>query len=147
MPNRLSGAEFKRIYDKVPRLCVEVCLLVDGGIVLSKRAIKPEFGKWHTPGGTFLKGESLTEAVRRVALSELGIKVKVGPLLGAIEYRIKGYKTQPIGLAYLVRPAARKVVFKHDFQSSEVRVFRRLPPGTVRDQAKFLRAHFPFGAK
>ncbi len=144
---RLSNAEFWRIYAKVPRLCVEVCILMDGGVVLTKRAIEPELGNWHIPGGTYLKGESLEGAVRRVAKAETGLDVEVVRLLGAIEYHIDAYKAQPIGLAYLVRPRGRKREMKTDFQASVARVFRRVPPRTVRDQAKFLRRHFPFAAK
>ena len=147
MSPRLSEAEFRRIYAKVPRLCVEVCILMDGGVVLTKRAIEPELGKWHIPGGTFLRGESLADAVRRVAKAETGLDVEIVRLLGAIEYHIKYYEAQPVGLAYLVRPRGRNRTFRTDFQASEARVFRRVPPRTVRDQAKFLRRHFPFGAK
>lgn len=144
-PHRLTNAEFNRIYAKVPRLCVEVCIQMDGGVVLTKRAIEPERGRWHIPGGTYLKGETLASAVRRIARAETGLDVEVVRLLGVIEYNIEGYEAQPIGLAYLVRPRGRKREMKTDFQASEARVFSRVPPNTVRDQSQFLRRHFPFG--
>jgi len=145
MPKKLSKKEFERIYAKVPRLCVEVCILISGGVVLTKRAIEPELGKWHIPGGTYLKGESLTQAVRRIAKAETGLEVTVDRLLGVIEYHIKEYRTQPVGLAYLVRPRRKRISLKTDFQANEIRIYAQVPAGTVQDQARFLRRHFPFG--
>ena len=77
MVKKLPYKTFKAIYSKVPRLCVEVVLLTQGGVILTKRSIPPEQGKWHIPGGTVLKNENLEQAVKRVALEELGVKITV----------------------------------------------------------------------
>src|SRR6185295_8718349 len=64
---RLAKKEFDAIYSLVPRLTVEVVVQTDAGIVLTRRAIEPAKGKWHIPGGTVFKGETLRQAVKRVA--------------------------------------------------------------------------------
>ncbi len=45
----LPFEEFQEIYSKVPRLCVEVVLRSDEGIMLTKRTINPWKGMWHFP--------------------------------------------------------------------------------------------------
>ena len=82
---RLPFEEFKSIYSKVPRLCVDLIVQKDNGIVLIKRAIEPSLGKWHFPGGTVLLGESLEDTIHRIAKEELNIKVSIEKLLGYME--------------------------------------------------------------
>lgn len=63
-PKRLPSKEFKYLYGKVPRLCVDVVIQSKDGVVLSKRDIPPAKGMWHIPGGTVLFGESLEKAAK-----------------------------------------------------------------------------------
>ncbi|MFH0805336.1 MAG: NUDIX domain-containing protein, partial [Patescibacteria group bacterium] len=65
---KLPFSEFKSIYSRVPRLCVEIMVKTNNGVLLLKRNIDPEKGKWHLPGGTVLKGERLEDTVKRVAM-------------------------------------------------------------------------------
>ena len=84
---RLSLKEFNKVYSKVPRLAVDLFIrkAPDYGILLTKRAITPFKGMWHFPGGTVLKEETIKQALKRIAKEELGIKVKIGKLLGYYE--------------------------------------------------------------
>lgn len=83
----LSKQEFKAIYSKVPRLTVEIIVRdATGAVYMTQRSIKPCEGKWHLPGGTVQFGESLIDAVRRVAERELSIQVKHASNCGIIEY-------------------------------------------------------------
>ena len=50
-PNRLPQEKYDEIYSKVPRICVEVVIRNEKGILLTKRAIPSSEGKWHFPGG------------------------------------------------------------------------------------------------
>src|SRR5687768_1353542 len=81
-----STEEFGFIYSRVPRLTVEVILVIEGGVVLVERQEPSWYGLWHIPGGTVFYKERLVDAVKRVAQEELGIDVQVGELLGYIEY-------------------------------------------------------------
>lgn len=100
----LTQEEFDTIYAKVPRLTVELILRSDAGVLLTKRTIEPCIGKWHLPGGTVYYGESIDDAVKRIAQKELGINVKAAKQIGIIEYPdhvASGYG-DPRGIAHLI---------------------------------------------
>ena len=83
----LSQNEFNRIYSKVPRLTVEIIITNKlDKLYLTQRSIEPCIGQWHLPGGTVRFGESLLEAVKRIASRELGISVLRTSNVGYIEY-------------------------------------------------------------
>ena len=136
----LPKATFDSIYGTVPRLTVEVIVRLDGGVVLTKRAIEPCLGQWHLPGGTVRFGESLEQAVRRVAYDELGIGVEPGKLLGYIEYPqmlADGYRGWPVGIAFeAVRVSGQ---LRGSDQGEEVASFTELPDNVIAEQAAFLR--------
>lgn len=136
---RLPFKQFKQIYSTVPRLCVEVILLnKDKELLLIRRTIKPHSGKWHTPGGTVLRGESLTDTVKRVAHEELGIKVKVGKQLGIIEYEsLKYHYSQDISVAFLVEQVGSQT-FDLDGHADKFGWFKKIPTNTIPEQKRFL---------
>jgi ADP-ribose pyrophosphatase YjhB (NUDIX family) len=138
----LSPAEFDSIYRRVPRLTVEIVLVVDGGVVLTRRSIEPCRGQWHLPGGTVRFAEPLRDAVVRVARGELGVGVSVGQLLGYIEYPLMlrgGYDGWPVGIAFETRVVEGALVAAD--QADEVGVFRSVPPDTIAEQDVFLRRY------
>jgi ADP-ribose pyrophosphatase YjhB (NUDIX family) len=136
-PRFLPPAEFKRIYSRVPRLCVEVVMIGRDGLVLTKRSIPPCVGQWHFPGGTVLMGETLERTVRRVAKAETGVEVKIVRMLGVIEYAFKGYYSRPVGVAFLVRPLASR--YRTDRKdASVIRAFKTPPRDMIAKQRAFL---------
>lgn len=110
----------------------------DRGVVLTLRDIPPNEGAWHIPGGTVLFGEPLVEAVKRVALDELGLEVVVGELLGYIEYpsHYENGLDSPVGLAF----RAEALVANGDAPElpDGSNWFARLPPGLYDEQRDFL---------
>lgn len=134
---KLPFKEFKKIYSRVPRLCVEVIVKTKTGIVLTKRNIPPAKGSWHIPGGTILKGETLEQAVKRKASEELGLKVNVKKNLGVIEYSFKKYFSQPIGIAFLVEIVSGQLRLNKD--DSDIRIFKKLPKNIIKEQKVFLK--------
>jgi ADP-ribose pyrophosphatase YjhB (NUDIX family) len=134
---KIPFAEFKKIYSRVPRLCVEVVLIRDDSLLLIRRTIPPAIGFWHTPGGTVLKGEDLHKAVKRVAAEELGIKIEILKFIGVIEYKsyINHY-SQDISLAFLVKTDNKKE-FKLDGHADKYAFFSSLPKNTILDQKEF----------
>jgi ADP-ribose pyrophosphatase YjhB (NUDIX family) len=104
MRDPLPQAEFDWIFARVPRLTVELVITVGTrSVLLALRDFGPCKGLWHLPGGTVRFGEPLIDAAKRVARDELGVRVKVGEMLGYIEY--PSHYNQgldcPVGLAFL----------------------------------------------
>ena len=64
---------------------VGAVVLVDGRVVLVKRAHEPLAGEWNLPGGAVETGETLEEACAREVLEETGLVVRVGPLIEALD--------------------------------------------------------------
>ena len=79
----------------------------DGRIVLLKRSIEPQKGKWVMPGGYVDRGETVTAAAAaRETMEECGIRVKIGDLVGVYSY--------PGRIAVVV-------VYRAEYQSGELR--------------------------
>lgn len=122
MTHPLSQTEFDAIYSRVPRLCVDIVMVEPDGVVLTKRSIEPGRGLWHLPGGTLRFGETLVEAVRRVALDETGVEVECLQQLGVVEYVFANYAHWPVGVAYLAQPINRN--YHCDETATDVRAFQ-----------------------
>ena len=84
-----------------PVLCVGAVVVLDGGVVLVRRARPPGAGEWTLPGGRVELGEPLDAAVRREMREELGLEVEVGPVLEIFE-RIDRDDTGAIRFHYVV---------------------------------------------
>ncbi len=82
----LSKREWNSIFSKVPRVTVDVVAKDRRGVLLVKRAIRPDIGKWHLPGRTVNFKEKLLDAAKRVAREETGLQVRVKKTFGC--YRI-----------------------------------------------------------
>jgi ADP-ribose pyrophosphatase YjhB (NUDIX family) len=142
-PGWLPKAEFDAIFSRVPRLCVEVVIAApERGVLLMLRDIPPNVGAWHIPGGTVMFGERLTDAVRRVALDELGLEVSVGDLLGYIEYpsHYENGLDSPVGIAFATTPAAGVT----GDPPEGCAWFTSLPAGLYPEQAEFLARRLGF---
>ena len=138
----LSPEEFRSIYSRVPRLCVEVVLKSPKGLVLAKRGHKSWGGQWHIPGGTVLMGESLVEAAKRIAKRELGVTIEVHETMGYIEYPSEQKEVgfgQSVGVALLCTTDAQE--FSTSEESPEVRAFVELPEPMIAEHRAFLESH------
>jgi hypothetical protein len=52
-PGWLPKDEYRAIYRRVPRLCVEIVIWTpEQGVLLTRREILPNVGAWHIPDGT-----------------------------------------------------------------------------------------------
>lgn len=135
----LPKAEFDAIYGRVPRLAVDLIVRTPNGAILIKRGIEPCKGQWHTPGGTVMFGESLTDAAHRIAQKELGIKINLGKLIGYFEYpemAADGYKGWPVSIVFEATIAGGEP--QGSDQGEEINYFTSTPKNTIADQAKFL---------
>jgi ADP-ribose pyrophosphatase YjhB (NUDIX family) len=138
----LPKEEFYAIFSKVPRLCVEVVIRDPSGkgILLTKRSIYPRIGEWHFPGGTVLFGETFEEAVKRVALDELGVDVRVGKMLGQITYaqmHKDGYEGWAISIPFEAAIVGGEL--RGSEQGEEFKFWEEVPKPTIADTIPFLR--------
>jgi ADP-ribose pyrophosphatase YjhB (NUDIX family) len=85
-PSRLvcEGCDFVFYLD--PKLVACSVVEVKDKIVLLKRAIEPEKGKWVVPGGYVDRGEEVEAATLRETKEECGIDIRIKNLLGVYSY-------------------------------------------------------------
>lgn len=73
---------FQTIQQSVPIACVDLIILRKNSeniieTLLIKRKIYPEIGKWCLIGGRIIKGERVSDTIRRQAKIELGVSVDI----------------------------------------------------------------------
>jgi ADP-ribose pyrophosphatase YjhB (NUDIX family) len=111
-----SGCGF--IHFPGPKL-VAGCLLIDRGrVLLLRRGIEPQIGKWTFPGGYVDLGESPAEAALRETREEVGMRVELGRVLG-----VYSDPAHPIAavVAYLAKPGIEEASVTDE--ATEVRYF------------------------
>lgn len=142
MKKPFSPEEFKEIYSRVPRLCVDLIIKISGkGIVLSLRSINPYKGKWHFPGGTIFNREKIVDAIKRVAKEEAGISVKINKLLGYIEYpnEIKNGRDFGYTISVVFLCSSAETNLKPNEEASDIKIFKELPRNLIKEQSGFLK--------
>lgn len=80
--DRLTG---DRGYPDRPVVGVGAVVLVEGRVVLVKRAHAPLQGEWNLPGGGVELGETLEAACAREVLEETGLEVRVGAVIDVFD--------------------------------------------------------------
>ena len=136
----LSKKKFKSIYTKVPRLCVELVIIKNGKILLTKRSIPPLKGFWHIPGKGVLFREKIKESIARTAKKELGIKVYQEKFLGYAESLKDGFR-HGVSLIFKCK-IDKNQKLKTLEGASEFKFFNKLPKKIVPFHKKFLKIHF-----
>jgi len=72
------NSENARIYPVVPRTGVGAMVIKDEKILLVKRGVEPNKGRWAIPGGMLKLGETMRECAAREILEETGVTVAIG---------------------------------------------------------------------
>ena len=85
-PARLVCASCGFVFYLDPKVAAGTICVLDGGIVLLRRAIDPQWGKWAFPGGFVDRGESVQEAAVRETLEEVRLRVSVTGILDVYSY-------------------------------------------------------------
>lgn len=137
MIKKLPKNKFDLIYSKVPRLCIEVVIKTPQGILLTLRDIPPGKGRWHLPGGTVMYGESLAEAVKRVAKDEVGVDVEIVKSFAPLEWT-KPHNSflHTVSIPYLVKILKGHIRLNN--QASDYRFFKKIPKNTLIGHKEFL---------
>lgn len=127
VPNEI----WKQIVKHSPLVSVDLIVEHNGGIVLGQRENKPAQGEWFMPGGVLRKGESLDDAIDRIASEELGAPVTVQTQLGVYEHRYASSEFPEVSkhyvpIAYVVTLETDRSSLVPDTQHSSLKVFQ--PP-------------------
>lgn len=85
-PERLVCAECGFVFYQGPKLAASAIFELDGGIVLTQRAIEPGYGMWTFPGGFVELGERAETAAERESLEECGVELEVEEIIGLYSY-------------------------------------------------------------
>jgi 8-oxo-dGTP diphosphatase len=72
------NSEDARIYPVVPRTGVGAIVIKDNKVLLVKRGVEPNKGRWAIPGGMLKLGETMRECAAREILEETGVTVAIG---------------------------------------------------------------------
>tara|TARA_Y100000996_G_scaffold116610_1_gene86732 strand:- start:531 stop:1520 length:990 start_codon:yes stop_codon:yes gene_type:complete len=92
-------------------------------LLLVKRNIEPNIGKWSFPSGFVDSGEIIEEALKRETLEETGIKISVGQLIGT--YSTKN--EQIVFIAYLANTKSEEITINQEIQDADFFDFENLP--------------------
>ena len=101
-----------------------VALVVDGdGLVMVKRGVEPEYGKWAFPSGYVDRGEVVEDAAMREVKEETGLDVELDELIGV--YSLEG---NPVVLVvYSAHIVGGEVTVGHDSLAVKTFSLNRLP--------------------
>lgn len=102
-----------------------VALVVDGdGLVMVKRAVEPQYGKWAFPSGYVDRGEVVEDAAKREVKEETGLDVELNKLIGI--YSLEG---NPVVLVvFSARITGGEVTAGYDAQDVQTFALDELPP-------------------
>ncbi len=134
---RLSNEDYKYVYSRVPRLCVDLLIVVDGGLVLIKREIPPEIGLWHLPGGRVFYKESIDESIARIAKAETNLEVRRKKLMGYMEFPNDGEYVHSVSIIFLVELVSGSL--RGSEQGREIQSFKELPDTMHATHGPFLK--------
>src|SRR5262245_32639645 len=85
-PQRLVCGGCGFIFYLDPKVAAGTISLLDGGVVLLRRAIEPQRGKWVFPGGFVDRGESVAEAAVRETFEEANLRVSLTGILDVYSF-------------------------------------------------------------
>jgi ADP-ribose pyrophosphatase YjhB (NUDIX family) len=85
-PDRLVCGACGFVFYLNPKVAACAICAVGGRVVLLRRSIEPQYGKWVFPGGFVDRGETMTAAAARETREEVGLDVEIGALVGVYSY-------------------------------------------------------------
>jgi len=86
-PVRLVCSECAFIFYQDPKLVAFSVVELNDKVVLLRRGIEPQLGKWVLPGGYVDRGERVKDAAIRETEEECGVKTRIKNLLGVYSYQ------------------------------------------------------------
>jgi 8-oxo-dGTP diphosphatase len=106
------------VFYQDPKVSACTIPVLDGKVVLVRRAIDPGRGLWVFPGGYMDQDETVTEAAERETLEEVNLTVRTTELVGVYSYR-----TSVVVVVYACAVLGGELQI--DRESEEVRAFAK----------------------
>jgi len=85
-PPRLVCSACDFIFYLDPKVAACTISIVDGGIVLLRRGIDPQWGRWVFPGGFVDRGETVQDAAMRETFEEVSLRVSLTGILDVYSF-------------------------------------------------------------
>jgi len=130
-PSRLVCRDCEFVFYLDPKLVVCSIVEVDERVVLLKRAIDPQKGKWVMPGGFVDRGEEIRAAALRETEEECGIKIRLRDLLGVYSYE---GKTEVV-VVYVAEHAAGDLIAGDETEEVRLCSLEEIPWGELAFQS------------
>ena len=127
----IPNEEWETIVRHVPIVSVDLVVRFENRVILGERENEPAKGEWFVPGGRVNKHEQLTDAVHRVARTELGVGVEIETSLGAYQHFYEIADVAGVGgkhyvaNGFVVRAGSDPTAA--DGQHSDLRAFAAVP--------------------
>jgi ADP-ribose pyrophosphatase YjhB (NUDIX family) len=139
MFKRLTKKEYDFIYDRVPRLCVDIVIKDKKGLLLTLRNIEPQKNRWHFPGGRVFYGETIAKAVKRILKAETNLNVRLDKLIGFMEFpNEKQFNKRRHSVSLVFSAKIISGYPRIDTQASKICFFKSIPPRMHKTHGKFL---------
>ena len=122
-PDRLVCAKCDFVFYLDPKVVACSIVEMDGRIVLLKRNIDPQKGKWVLPGGYVDRGEEVKAAAIREMEEECGLKIRIKDLLGLYSYP----GALSVVVVYVAEPSGGTLIVGDETAEAEVYTPERIP--------------------
>jgi len=122
-PMRLVCSACDFVFYLDPKVVACSIVELDGKIVLLKRDIEPQKGKWVIPGGYVDRGENVETAAIRETEEECGLKIQIRNLQG-----VYSYKGQiPVVIVYVVDHLSGDLIAGDESQEVKLSPLEEIP--------------------
>jgi ADP-ribose pyrophosphatase YjhB (NUDIX family) len=122
-PPRLVCTSCDFVFYLDPKVVACTIVELNERIILLKRGIDPEKGKWVIPGGYVDRGEEVEAAAIRETEEECGLKVRIRELLGVYSY----VGSIPIVIVFTAHPISGKLSAADETLEAELFPPNRIP--------------------
>lgn len=116
-----------RVHFLDPKVGAGVLIAEDNKILLVRRSVEPELGKWTIPAGFVEGDEDPRETASRECLEETGLEVQIGKLVNVIHGR-EHSSGASIVIIYTGEIVAGELAPSDDADAAEFFALSELPP-------------------
>ncbi len=125
------------VFYEDPKAAVAVLVVVEGKVLLTRRAIAPGLGKWSLPAGFLNAREDPIVAARRECREETGLDINIGKLLTVLAGR-EHPRGADLLLVYLATIKGGELIPGDDASSVRFFPLGKLPPLAFRSTRKII---------